>query len=130
MSHPGGGRNDIPNRLKHHFFIMNMALSNKIGLIFEPIIQAIFPSNNFSNGLNEIFKELTNATVAVWKEMQISFLPTPSKFHYLFNLRDVSRVFKGICQVNADTIKSSKDIGLKNIKPELFLIALWQHECL
>lgn len=38
MSHPGGGRNDIPNRLKHHFFIMNMTLSNKIGLIFEPII--------------------------------------------------------------------------------------------
>ncbi len=69
MSHPGGGRNDIPNRLKHHFFIMNMTLSNKIGLIFEPIIQSIFPSNNFSNGLNEIFKELINATVVVWKEM-------------------------------------------------------------
>lgn len=43
MNQPGGGRNDIPNRLKHHFFTMNMILSNKIGSIFEPIVQAIFP---------------------------------------------------------------------------------------
>lgn len=56
-------------------------------------------------------------------------MPTPSKFHYLFNLRDVSRIFKGICQVNAETIKGAKDIGISKLKPELFLIALWKHEC-
>lgn len=38
MNHPGGGRNDIPNRLKHHFFVINMTLSSKIGVIFEPIL--------------------------------------------------------------------------------------------
>ena len=48
MNHPGGGWNDIPNRLKHHFFAFNMTLSDKIGIIFDPILKSIFKSNQFS----------------------------------------------------------------------------------
>ncbi|MCP4294576.1 MAG: hypothetical protein GY786_03120 [Proteobacteria bacterium] len=65
----------------------------------------------------------------VWKEVKATLLPTPSKFHYLFNLRDVSRVFKGICEIKPETIKKSGDIGVVNMTPDLFLIALWKHEC-
>lgn len=70
MNHPGGGRNDIPNRLKHHFFIFNMTLSTKIGIIFEPIIKSIFPQGNFSDQLNQIFSGIIPATISVWKEIQ------------------------------------------------------------
>lgn len=45
--------------------------------------------------------------------------PTPSKFHYIFNLRDLSRIYSGLCLSTPDRFK----------KPEHFL-RLWRNECL
>jgi len=58
-----------------------------------------------------------------------TLLPTPAKFHYVFNLRDVSRIFKGICQVSAKTINECATLGKNELKSEIFYIALWRHEC-
>ncbi len=35
---------------------------------------------------------LTDATIDLYKAIVIKFLPTPAKIHYLFNLRDISKV--------------------------------------
>ena len=43
--------------------------------------------------------------------------PTPAKFHYLFNLRDVSKVFQGMLM--------TKPVSIQN--PEVFA-KLWMHE--
>jgi len=43
--------------------------------------------------------------------------PTPSKQHYLFNLRDISRIYQGI--TNADK---------KQITTPVALMRLWIHE--
>jgi len=33
-------------------------------------------------------------------------LPIPSKFHYLFNLRDISKAFQGLLQCSVDTVNN------------------------
>lgn len=57
-------------------------------------------------------------------------LPTPQKFHYVFNMRELSRVFKGIVQVEKKTINECTSVNNdKKITPSLFLVGLWRHEC-
>lgn len=38
MNHPGGGRNDIPARMKRQCFVLNMILPTDIAPIYVPII--------------------------------------------------------------------------------------------
>ncbi|KAH0622614.1 hypothetical protein JD844_025060 [Phrynosoma platyrhinos] len=68
MIHPGGGRNDIPQRLKRQF--------------------------------------------------TVKMLPTPSKFHYIFNLRDLSRIWQGMLTVKSEECSDAST-----------LLSLFKHEC-
>ena len=43
--------------------------------------------------------------------------PTPSKFHYIFNLRDLSRIYNGLCLTTPDRFE----------KPDQFL-RVWRNE--
>ena len=117
MGHPGGGRQDIPNRLKRHFFIFNLILptTSAINEIYGQMMRGRFVS--VSQAMQQVVDNLPNITVRLWSWMRTKMLPSPTKFHYTFNLRDLSRVFQGVLRAPRASIKNSHA-----------LLQLWRHE--
>lgn len=134
MNHPGGGRNDIPHRLKRHFFSINMTPPSQRSIenIYGRILEVLFNPKKYSQEIIDMRGPLIDATISIWDAVKRRLLPTPSKFHYNFTIRELARVFQGICGVAGKpeykVIMNCTNIKEK-IRPELFLIGLWRHEC-
>uniref|UniRef100_A0A4W5LFA3 Dynein heavy chain 3 AAA+ lid domain-containing protein n=1 Tax=Hucho hucho TaxID=62062 RepID=A0A4W5LFA3_9TELE len=72
----------------------------------------------FEEEVKPIGSVLTQATLELYYSIVARFLPTPAKIHYLFNLRDISRVFQGLLRAHRDFHDTKQSIT-----------RLWIHEC-
>ncbi|KAJ3608419.1 hypothetical protein NHX12_025466, partial [Muraenolepis orangiensis] len=97
MGPPGGGRNDITGRFTRHLNVISIDSfdDETLSMIFSSITDWHF-SKGFDASFNRLGKIMVQATMAVYKDAMDSFLPTPSKSHYIFNLRDFARVIRGV----------------------------------
>ena len=117
MVPPGTGRNDISKRLSRHFNYLGYTEfdDETTKNIFNKITDYFL--SRFDDDIRSKLGNIVNASLEIYKNVRNNLLPTPAKSHYLFNLRDLSKVFQGISLADPKYIKSYKD-----------LITLWYHE--
>lgn len=74
---------------------------------------------DFDADVRDMADTVVTASISTYQFMAAAFLPTPSKAHYLFNMRDLSKAIQGILQANRDVVV--RKVGM---------IRLYYHECL
>ena len=120
MGHPTGGKNDIPNRLKRHFFVFNMTVPpvETILNIYGQMMKGRFPAASFQGNFSSFVKKIPSLTIELWKFVRTKMLPSPAKFMYVWNMRELARVFQGILRTPKSSIPNEEVLG-----------QLWRHEC-
>lgn len=117
---PGGGRNKLTPRFLRQFIVLNMPAPSDSILekIFGSVLRGFLFSYNFSDAVRRMYDSAVYATIELFRRLSQDLLPIPSKFHYTFNSRDVSKVFQGMLMVKPNSVNT----------PEA-LTKLWMHEC-
>ncbi|KAI3387241.1 hypothetical protein SNEBB_002654 [Seison nebaliae] len=121
MGIPGGGRNFVTSRLLRHFNVINCDAFNDETLtrIFQTMMTKFLRHYDFSSEYHQVGQHIIQATLNIYREAINNLLPTPSKSHYIFNLRDFSRVILGICLIRKTEVDHRR-----------VFIRLWVHEVL
>lgn len=71
----------------------------------------------FASEVRSCCSSIVSASVEVYTRVCTELLPTPAKFHYTFNLRDLSRVVQGIMSISPVKCTTSETVT-----------RLWVHE--
>jgi dynein heavy chain, axonemal len=107
---PGGARNPITPRFLRHFSLLSFPTLNTNTLIsiFGGIIVGFFA--DFAKTIWSLAEPIVLAAVNLYERISQELLPTPTKSHYLFNLRDLSKCIQGILQADTSTYTNQMQI--------------------
>ncbi|KAL0238939.1 hypothetical protein PCE1_004630 [Barthelona sp. PCE] len=119
MGFPGGGRSQISERLKSQFntIVLTELSHTNMHKIFSTILSDFYLSMSVDKYVIDGVNKLTQASIELFTWVKGNMLPKPGKGHYLFNLRDLAKIFQGLALARANIIQEEED-----------LIALWRNE--
>ena len=118
---PGGGRNVLSQRFMQRFsmFCIPDPSEDTLRYIFENILVRFLQTANFPDSVKKIGTTVVAAAIDLYSSISNYLKPTPSKFHYTYNLRDLSKLFQCMLMTTPKNIST----------PEIFT-RLWLHECM
>lgn len=92
MGPPGGGRTKITDRMCRHFNLLAYTELDQetIQRIFTVLLG--FFLKRATDPVKDILGSIVEGVLYIYDTVRKELLPTPSKSHYTFNLRDISKV--------------------------------------
>ncbi|XP_055341295.1 LOW QUALITY PROTEIN: dynein beta chain, ciliary-like [Paramacrobiotus metropolitanus] len=117
---PAAGSFTITPRLQRHFsvFTIGFPSADSVQKIYGSFAMQHF-ERGFTDPVKNVLPTIVQAAMALHNKVASSFLPTAVKFHYLFNLRDLSTVFQGLLFSRPDIMRTKDD-----------MVKVWMHESL
>ena len=88
----------LTQRFTRHFNVINMHTPSEAALIaiYSSILSGFSETKPFYNWIKESMTGIISSTVDLYTKIGKELTAIPSKFHYNYNLRDVSKVFEGM----------------------------------
>ncbi|XP_040845777.1 dynein heavy chain 17, axonemal isoform X2 [Ochotona curzoniae] len=116
---PTSGSFTIDPRLQRHFCVFAVSFPGQEALtaIYSTILAQHLAFRSVPLVVQRMGNQLVAAALALHQKVTATFLPTAIKFHYVFNLRDLSNIFQGLLFSTAEVLKMPLD-----------LVRLWLHE--
>ncbi|CAG9135931.1 unnamed protein product [Plutella xylostella] len=118
---PTSGSFTINPRLQRHFCVFAISFPNSDALtnIYHSILSqhVTNPELKINPHVIKLADNVVVASIALHNKVSQVFLPTAIKFHYIFNLRDLSNIFQGLLFSTNECLENPSD-----------LIRLWLHE--
>ncbi|KAM9822155.1 dynein axonemal heavy chain 10-like isoform 2-T2 [Syngnathus typhle] len=119
MGIAGGGRNEVDTRFVSLFSVFSIPFPamESLHLIYASIIKG--HTKNFEDVVQKVCDKITVCTLELYNGLVKDLPPTPAKFHYIFNLRDLSRVYNGLTLTQPDRFSTVS-----------MFVRVWRNECL
>ncbi|XP_019718448.1 dynein heavy chain 10, axonemal-like [Hippocampus comes] len=119
MGIAGGGRNEVDTRFVSLFSVFSIPFPamESLHLIYSSIIKG--HTKLFEDVVQKVCDKVTFCTLELYNSLVKDLPPTPAKFHYIFNLRDLSRVYNGL------TLTEPERFSTVSI-----FVRVWRNECL
>jgi len=105
MGPPGGGRTQVSGRLLRHYNTIVAADMGRDSIvnIFATILD-YFLAQGFEKSIQDLKSSIVECSIDLFEAAGRDLLPTPAKSHYTFNLRDIWKVFQGICSIKSKKV--------------------------
>lgn len=107
-----------PRFLRHlHIFYVSEPTHSLLSDIFSPILLSHI-DKSFPEQIRKAIPGIISSTIDLYEKIVEKLKPTPLKFHYQFNIRDIGKTIQGFILANSGTL------------PTLDKLAkLWLNEC-
>ncbi|CAG9566775.1 unnamed protein product [Danaus chrysippus] len=106
----GGSRQLIYPRMLRHYNIysINEFSKESMSKIFMSLLQLGWRRNGFGQDTQPVIVNIVAATTNIYDMAAEGLRPTPAKSHYIFNLRDFSRVIQGCALLRKESADNKK----------------------